>query len=167
MSEPQTTTDALGPGEAPHRTPASPVLSVDNAATDTARSGWVQLIGPLIGLMLTILAGYLMYLDELGYGFLTMLFVAITSGCTGAPMKKTGTASEADLVLRALKLQPLLEQQTGEWEAIVDAGAVRLGPAGRGSLSVGRKGVRHLDEWSLTSHAACLGRCSSSRRISR
>ena len=118
MSDPQATTDALEPGEAPHHTSASQSFSVVD---------WVVLIGSLICLMLTILALYLMYLDELGGGFLTLLAALVLQICVSIALPCSrwvhpdviAAIREADLILRALKLQPLLEQQIREWEAIV------------------------------------------------
>ena len=126
MSEPKARNDAFEPGgESRHMPIVSPNPSVNDVA-EAARWGRVYLIWAVIGLALTILACCLMYIGELGAGFLAILamlmlsFVArpdtVAAG-KGASVSQAVIASQ--LRMRALELQPALEQRIREWEAIV------------------------------------------------
>lgn len=118
VGEPQAKNDALEAGEESGHTPSvSPHLSDDDVA-EANRWGRVYLIWALVGLMLVILAGCLMYIGELGAGFLVILATLILS-CVAQP-ETNAAMRESRLHLRALELQPVLEQQVGEWEVIVE-----------------------------------------------
>lgn len=117
MSEPQARDDAPGPGGESRHTPSvSPDIPV-NDISEATRWGRVYLIWVVVGLVLAISACYLMYLGKLGAGFLTILATLILSFLVRPDT--IAAERESRLKMRALELQPALEQNVREWKAIV------------------------------------------------
>ena len=119
MGEPQAKNDALEPGEGSGPTPSVPPHLSDDDVAEATRWGRVYLIWAVVGLVLAILACCLMYIGELGAGFLVILATLILS-CVAQPETNSAKERESRLHVKALELQPVLEQQVREWKVIVE-----------------------------------------------